>query len=108
MYEYKDLYTIDFTNVRYYLEMHRVIKEAMDWPDYYGENWDAFWDCLRYMTGDPIHIEIIGLEVIDRKFPGESEIMIGIFKEFKHSDHDKYCHEINIEIVSGDTRVSLS
>ena len=44
MYQYKEKYTIDFTNVTNYLEMHLVIKEALDFPNYYGCNWDAFWD----------------------------------------------------------------
>ena len=102
-----DKYTIDFTNVKYYMEVHEVIKKSLDFPDYYGGNWDAFWDCLtdiigvrswalpvadeandkhwaaveKYKeeaerrsifrvtaTGDPMLIEIKGLDVIERKF----------------------------------------
>ena len=55
-------YIIDFTEVNYYLEMHAVIWHAFEFPDYYGCNWSAFWDCLKDMYGEPIHIEIIGLE----------------------------------------------
>ena len=54
-------YIIDFTEVNYYLEMHAVIWRAFEFPDYYGCNWSAFWDCLKDMYGEPIHIEIIGL-----------------------------------------------
>ena len=107
MYKYKDKYTIDFTKVEYYLEMHFSIRDALDWPDYYGCNWDAFWDCLTDMVGRKIHIEILGLDVIERKFGKEVQTMIDILKEFKHYRDDKYSHEIQIEIVSGDTRVSL-
>ena len=39
-------YIIDFRNVNHYLEMHKVIKESLNFPDYYGCNWSAFWDCL--------------------------------------------------------------
>lgn len=45
MYQYQEIYTIDFSNIQNYLEIHFVIREALDWPDYYGCNWDAFWDC---------------------------------------------------------------
>ena len=107
MYKHKDKYTIDFTKVEYYLEMHFSIRDALDWPDYYGCNWDAFWDCLTDMVGRRIHIEILGLDVIERKFGNEAQTMIDILKEFKHYRDDKYSHEIQIEIVSGDTRVSL-
>lgn len=107
MYQYKELYTIDFTNVQHYLEMHFVIRKALDWPDYYGCNWDAFWDCLTNMVGRPVHIEIIGLDVIERKFDDAARIMIETLKEFKHYDDDEYANDIQIEIVSGDVRISL-
>ena len=57
----KEKYTIDFTNVNHYLEMHAVIWHELEFPDYYGCNWSAFWDCLTDMYGGPIHIEIIVL-----------------------------------------------
>lgn len=107
MYRYKEIYTVDFTNVEHYPEMHSVIRRAMDWPDYYGCNWDAFWDCLTNMLGRPIHIEIIGLDVIERRFGDAAMKMIEILKEFKHYDNDEYINDIQIEIVSGNTRESL-
>ena len=108
MYEYKDLYTIDFTDIEYYWQMHEIIRDALDFPDYYGCNWSAFWDCLTDMIGDPIHIEIIGLEIIERKFVDAASKMLGILKDFKHYSNDKYAHEIQIEIVTGDLRTSIS
>ena len=87
-------YKIDFTNVKYYLEMHAVIKEALDFPDYYGCNWDAFWDCLRDMYGDPIHIEIVGFENIRKNFESAAEKMIKILKKFKHYINDMLAEEI--------------
>ena len=64
MYLYRKKYTVDFTNVQYYSEMHKIIQKSLDFPDYYGCNWAAFWDCLTDMYGDAIHIEIIGIDVI--------------------------------------------
>ncbi len=107
MYQYKEKYTIDFTNVKSYLEMHFAIRQALDFPDYYGCNWSAFWDCLTDMYGDPIHIEIIGLEVIERKFGDAAKKMIEILKRFKHFNNDLFSDSIQIEIVSKSTRTVL-
>ena len=107
MYEYKDLYTIDFTNVTHHWDVHEIISDALDFPDYYGCNWDAFWDCLTDMIGDPVHIEIIGLEISKQKFGDDADIMLEILKDFKHYSNDKYAHEIQIEIVTGDLRTSI-
>ena len=104
----KEKYTIDFTNVNYYLEMHAVIWKALDFPDYYGCNWDAFWDCLTDMYGDPIHIEIIGLDVIERKFGDDTtQKMLEILKRFKHFNNDLFSDSIKIELFSGDIRISI-
>ena len=101
-------YTVDFTNVNYYLEMHAVIWKALDFPDYYGCNWDAFWDCLTDMYGDPIHIEIIGLDVIERKFGADTtQKMLEILKSFKHFGNDMFSDDIKIEIVSEDIRINV-
>ena len=107
MYQYRNVYTIDFTNVNHYLEMHFTIRQALDFPDYYGCNWDAFWDCLTNMVGRPIHIKIIGFDIIERKFENAAKIMMETLKEFKHYENDEYVNDIQIEIVSGDTRTVL-
>ena len=97
----------DFTNVKDYLEMHFVIRDALDWPDYYGCNWDAFWDCLTDMIGRPIHIEILGLDVIERRFDDAAKMMVDTLREFKHYEDDEFIDDIQIEIVSGNIRVPL-
>jgi len=103
----KKKYVVDFTNVKYYLEMHAVIEKSLDFPDYYGCNWDAFWDCLSDMRGDPVHIEIIGIEVIERKFVNAAEKMIEILKRFKHFNNDLFSDIIKIEILREDGTVTV-
>ena len=53
-------YKVDFKEVKYYIDIHEVLKRDMDFPDYYGGNTDALWDCLTDMLGDPSYIEIFG------------------------------------------------
>ena len=53
------------------------------------------------------HIEIIGLEVIERKFGDAAKIMIEILERFKHFNGDLFSDSIKIEIVSEKTRVLL-
>ena len=107
MYQYKEKYTIDFRNVKTYLEMHFVIREALDFPDYYGCNWDAFWDCLTNMVGCPIHIEILGINVIEKKFDNAAQMMIDALREFKHYEDDEFADDIRIEIVDENTCISI-
>ena len=108
MYEHKEKYTIDFTNVKNFLEMHFVIKEALDFPDYYGCNWSALWDCLTDMYGGPIYIEILGLENIKNRFGEETvDKMIEIFERFKHFEKS-FENDIEIEIALGKTKTTIA
>ena len=59
------------------------------------------------MYGDSIHIEIVGLEVIERKFGDAASKMLEILKRFKHFNNDLFSDSITIEIVRGDKRIRL-
>ena len=65
------VYTIDFTSVNHFLEVHAILASSLELDDY-GYSWDAFWDSLFdiYLGDGPIRIEIIGLEVVEQKFDG--------------------------------------
>ncbi len=101
-------YTIDFAGVEYYLQFHDVIRDSLDFPAYYGRNWDACWDCLREIAGEPIHIQIKNLEVIQQeKFLDEAQVFLDILKEFKYYGNGKYSDRTFIEIIDKDGNVTV-
>ena len=97
---YEYFYSLDFSKLTDYKEIHPIIQKSLDFPDYYGCNWSAFWDCLTDMYGDPIHIEIIGLDVIRRKFDDSADKILEILKRFKHFNNDLFCKDITIEVIT--------
>ena len=108
MSKYNEKYTINFTDVKNFLEMHFVIKESLGFPDYYGCNWSALWDSLTDMYGEPIRIEILGLENIKNKFGEETvDKMIDVFKRFKHFEKS-FENYIEIEIAHGKTKTTIA
>lgn len=38
---------LDLTGCKYISEIHERIRRAFDFPEWYGANWDAFWDLIR-------------------------------------------------------------
>ena len=100
MYEYRNPYILDFRNIQYYGDVHKIIKAAFDFPDYYGENWSAFWDCSKGLVGDPIHIQIWGLYRFQKNFPDSCAKMLEILERLRHWNDDRYIDDINIEIIS--------
>lgn len=70
---------LDFTGCRTLGEIHRVLKTTFEFPDYYGENWDALWDCLSCYSNDPLLVEVRGLSTLPEGYEEEVEIMLTIF-----------------------------
>ena len=100
MYAYKNPYILDFRHVKSYDEVHKIIREAFDFPDYYGENWSAFWDCLTDMVGiDPIHVQIFGLERFRSKFPEQCTTMLDILERLRHYNDDKYIDTVSVTCI---------
>ena len=95
-------YRVDFREVKYYMEIHEVLKRDLDFPDYYGGDLDALWDCLTDMLGGINYIEIYGFDVIKKKYPEESKEIYAILQETKHAYNDKYSDRFFVTIVNQD------
>jgi len=37
---------LDLSECKYVGQLHQMIKDTLCFPDYYGENWDAFYDLM--------------------------------------------------------------
>ncbi|MBP2100007.1 barstar family protein [Enterococcus rivorum] len=48
----KDI-TIDLKGVSTKEKLQILLKQNLDFPDYYGENWDAFWDTITGLVELP-------------------------------------------------------
>ena len=101
MYSFKEEYTLDFSEVKYIYDVHQIIKKEFDFPDYYGANWDAFWDCLTDIASRPLHVKLIGIETLQKEFPWDTDVMLKAFKDLKHWANDLYKDQIIIEIIIG-------
>ena len=110
MYEHKEKYTIDFMDVKNFLEMHFVIKEAFDFPDYYGCNWSAFWDCIvdLLLSNKELNVEIIGLDKIYGDYKKDVDNLIEELKDLKHIYNDEYVDAVKIVIHHGNSKVELT
>lgn len=73
---------VDFSNIRYFDQVHKTLKKTFNFPEYYGENLSALWDCL---DGDDCphgkKIEINGIEHLNKKFNGYGEKIKKIFED---------------------------
>lgn len=73
---------LDLTDCKYLLEMHERIKTALQFPPYYGRNWDAFWDSLTYESSVDF-VEIRGEDTVSENLRPSLEKMHEILAEVK-------------------------
>ena len=83
-----DTLKVDVGPVTSRQELHGLLADAFHFPDYYGENWDAFDECIRDVEL-PTHIEIIGLEKLRERLPREADLLQRCVAHFvRESGHD--------------------
>ena len=87
--EPENILVINLANCKYYDDFHRALKEAFMFPDYYGRNWDAFWDCLEDFCishDHDIEIKISGFHKMPKDLQKYAQKMFEILDEA----HDLY------------------
>ncbi len=89
--------TLDLTGCKYLGELHQRIKTAFNFPDGYGENWDAFGDFL-WSECDADKVEIIGEYTLPQEFKQQIEQMHDVLYDFKNNC-EKYGDHFDFEII---------
>ena len=72
--EEKKIIILDLTDCKYLGELHERIRAAFDFPEWYGANWDAFWDLL-WSECDADEVVIVGEQTMSKEFNNQLEDM---------------------------------
>ena len=79
------IFTLDFAEVKTYLEMHECFKTAFHLPDYYGRNMDALWDCLYCSYDENTTIYVKNCAEVSAELQSEVELMKELFQELQQA-----------------------
>ena len=75
-------------------ELHGLLFEAFQFPEYYGRNWDAFDECIRDVPV-PSVIQITHFDVLRSCLPREAELMSRCLEDFVQSHAPKITVQIS-------------
>ena len=89
----KKVITLDLTGCKYLGELHERISAAFDFPEWYGENWDAFWDLL-WSECDVDEVVIIGEKTLSEEFNSQLKDMHEMLDDLvKERDDDSNIYD---------------
>lgn len=86
-----ELITIDVTNVINSNQLHSLLKKNLDFPDFYGMNWDAFWDAITGLVEMPKRLILIGWENVEKTIPNDAGQMKNLLNKLNEKHPSWSC-----------------
>jgi ribonuclease inhibitor len=71
----REFLEIDLSSVQTSEELQGALAEALGFPDWYGHNWNAFWDCISGIVEMPKSLRIRGWAHLIEVVPHDARLM---------------------------------
>lgn len=75
---------VDLSNISSVTELHELLKQKLEFPSYYGMNWDAFWDSITGLITMPKVLVLVGWINVETRFSKDSRIMKNLLEEYNN------------------------
>ncbi|MGC1273184.1 MAG: barstar family protein [Planctomycetaceae bacterium] len=66
---------IDLQSINSSEDLHRMLAVSLGFPDFYGRNWNAFWDAITGLVEMPRRIRLKGWFNLLRTLPNDAASM---------------------------------
>lgn len=91
------LIEVDVTNVNSVQELHERLATALGFPDFYGKNWDAFWDAITGLVAMPHRLIISGWLDLMARWPKDAQIMANCLMDYNEQFPSSRC---DVELIT--------
>lgn len=71
----KALIVLDLATIATVRDLHALMADVLDFPDWYGPSWDAFWDVIIGLVPMPETLRLVGWDGFEQRFPRDAWIM---------------------------------
>jgi len=65
----------DLSQIDTVRDLHALFARTLHFPEWYGPNWDAFWDVIIGLVEMPGKLQLIGWESFRDRFPRDAWIL---------------------------------
>jgi ribonuclease inhibitor len=69
------LITIDLTYVTESKALQLLLMERLNFPGWYGCNWNAFWDGITGLVEMPEVLSLVGWSIMEARLPHDAKLM---------------------------------
>ncbi|RCX32409.1 MULTISPECIES: barstar family protein [Bacillus amyloliquefaciens group] len=76
-----EIVIIDGKDVTSTETLHRILKDQLDFPDFYGENLNALWDCLTGWIEYPLTLVWKNFEFSQKELGSDADDVLELFQE---------------------------
>lgn len=87
---------VDLKEVNSKEELHSLLSSKLGFPDWYGNNWDAFWDLITdtEIVAMPNKLKLVGFKELSEKLPKDTQILQQCFLDMKEEYPSIACEVI--------------
>ena len=68
----RDFVEIDLGDVASTKELHAALASGLSFPEWYGHNWDAFWDSITGIVEMPENIRFVRFDKLAATLPDDA------------------------------------
>lgn len=86
------LASVDLREINSPRQLHAALAAALDFPSFYGMNWDAFWDAITGLVDMPQQLELIGWPAFATRLPDEAASLQRILARMARDMPDQAPH----------------
>jgi ribonuclease inhibitor len=69
----REIIEVDLSEVTTSQELHTELSRVLEFPDFYGQNWDAFWDGITGLVEMPIRLHFHGWQNLVEQLPNDAQ-----------------------------------
>lgn len=71
---FEDIHVISLQTISSIGDLQKELSLELKFPNFYGMNWDAFWDCITGLVEMPRILKLTGWKEFSVRFPYDSEL----------------------------------
>lgn len=80
---------IDLREIINIQHLHDTFAEMLYFPEFYGNNWNAFWDSITGIVEMPKKLNLINWDKFEKKFEKDSKILKEIISDYNKLNSEK-------------------